>query len=223
MTTEVSQKSLYEIFENHNANSKNTIEPEEVVSLVDEITALAERQSYNGKVLKFHQLFNQVINHNPVLPDKKTLILRLSLILEELKELAEAFGSEVYTEFGQMLFKASDEVRKEVENQREHLTPSVLKALDAALDLQYVLSGTIVACGFAKNFEEAFDEVHNSNMSKLCETQQEAENTCDHYKALKQPCTFTQKGDYYMVVRDGDGKVLKSINYSPAQLEKFLN
>ncbi len=69
---------------------------------------------------------------------RNILLLRLQLIQEELGELAEAFNEE-----------------------------SLLGALDALVDLQYVISGTVLTLGLQDVFDAAFDEVHRSNMSKL--------------------------------------------------------
>lgn len=63
-------------------------------------------------------------------------------------------------------------------------------------DLQYVLDGTFLALGFAKYKDAAMLEVHRSNMSKLDK-------------------------DGKPIYRK-DGKVLKSVEYSPADMSKIL-
>lgn len=42
-----------------------------------------------------------------------------------------------------------------------------VERLDALIDLQYFLDGTLLAYGLAHAKEQAFIEVHKSNMSKL--------------------------------------------------------
>ena len=64
--------------------------------------------------------------------------LRLSLILEELAELAEAFA-----------------------------VCAPVAIFDALLDLRYVNDGTVHACGMGQVFAEGMRRVHVSNMSKL--------------------------------------------------------
>ena len=68
--------------------------------------------------------------------------------------------------------------------------------LDALLDLQYVLDGAFLALGFASVKDVAFAEVHRSNMSKL-------------------------GTDGKPIYRE-DGKVIKGPNYSPPNLERFV-
>ncbi len=45
----------------------------------------------------------------------------------------------------------------------------LVEVLDAVVDMQYILNGTIARHGLQDVFDEAFDEVHASNMSKLGE------------------------------------------------------
>ena len=71
--------------------------------------------------------------------------------------------------------------------------PNVAKEI---ADLLYVTFGTIISLGLQDKMEEIFDEVHRSNMSKL-----------------------TKDGK---VLRREDGKVLKSSEYTPANIDKVL-
>ena len=78
------------------------------------------------------------------------------------------------------------------------------------------------------NVDEAFNLVHESNMSKLCKTEEEAQQTVDDYKKKYDDCTSTydspyyyKKEKYYVVKNQSTGKVLKSINYTPVNLQKF--
>lgn len=71
-------------------------------------------------------------------------------------------------------------------------------------------------------FKELFDEVHRSNMSKLCATAKEAEKTLRHYKQKDGSTgTYQAREGGYLVLRS-DGKTLKSINYSPCELAPIL-
>lgn len=71
-----------------------------------------------------------------------------------------------------------------------------VERLDALIDLQYFLDGTLIAYGMHKIKDEAFLEVHRSNMSKL------------------QP-------DGTMKRRE-DGKWIKGPNFTPPNLIKFF-
>jgi len=68
---------------------------------------------------------------------------------------------------------------------------------DALADLQYVLLGTVLEFGLQDYFSEIFNEVHRSNMSKLDE--------------------------FGNPVRRNDGKVIKSDQFIPPDIQKILN
>ncbi len=95
--------------------------------------------------------------------------------------------------------------------------------IDALCDLQFVLSGAKLALGHHENFEKAFDEVQRSNMSKMCHSEKEVEETIKHYKEKDGTIAYAfKKGDGWLILREGDDKVLKNIYYEPAQLEQFV-
>lgn len=147
-----------------------------------------------NQVKEFHKTFDVPVLKNPEIPSKERCELRISLIQEELNELKEA-----------------------IENN------DLVEVADALCDLQYVLSGTVLEFGLGKKFTKLFDEVQRSNMSKSCETQQEAIATLSHYKKKdKTEGHYKEVNGKYIVYRKGDNKVLKSINYSPANLKKMI-
>ena len=152
-----------------------------------------EAQGLN-KVAEFHDTFDLPIANHPVIPTKERCELRVNLLQEELDELKDAI-----------------------------LKNDLTEVADAFSDIQYVLSGAILEFGMGKNFEGLFSEVHRSNMSKVCKTKQEAEETQDYYKKTKKTNSFiTKKNGEYLVYRAEDQKVLKSIRYSPANIKLFL-
>lgn len=153
-----------------------------------------EVEALNG-VGAFHDLFDLPILEKPQIPDANRCKLRVSLLEEELTELKEAIEQ-----------------------------GDLIAAADAFCDLQYVLSGAIHEFGLGSHFYNLFQEVQRSNMSKACSSLEEAENTRAMYQEQKQTNSeIKQKGSCYLVYRTDDGKVLKSINYSPANLEILLN
>lgn len=102
--------------------------------------------------------------------------LRLELLKEELNELANSLRSE-----------------HSLNHTREELNAEVL---DALCDLQVVLDGAFLALGFWKVKQQAMEEVHRSNMSKL--------------------------GADGKPIYRADGKILKGPNYTPPNLEQFV-
>ena len=121
------------------------------------------------KVKEFHDTFGAAIDDEWT-PD--LLKLRRDLMQEEMEEVAW----ELY-----MVSKVDTPAKR----------ASLLKEL---ADLQYVLSGTAVALGL--DLEEAFNRVHESNMSKAGEDG----------KAVFRP----------------DGKILKGPNYKEPDLKDLV-
>ncbi|MCL1143747.1 nucleoside triphosphate pyrophosphohydrolase family protein [Shewanella gaetbuli] len=155
--------------------------------------------------------------------DSQADTLHTSLIIEEMTELAEA--------------------------------DSRIEQADAIVDSVYVLMGRLVHLGASKvsdrieisylidlllnvaknreiNFIECWDEVHSSNMSKVCRNQQELDETIAHYATQGVEIVGSVKGDFLIAKCAKDvemagktvrkGKVLKSVYYRPAELDKLV-
>lgn len=89
--------------------------------------------------------------------------------------------------------------------------------LDAVVDLLYVVYGAAVSAGFhSLDIENAFIEVHESNMSKFWTNGEKL----THEKYVGD-LTFTKSGDRW-VARNKMGKVIKSPSYHPARLSQFI-
>ena len=146
-----------------------------------------------NQVAEFHRTFHAPILDSPQIPSNARAQLRVSLLAEELDELREAIAE-------------SD----------------LVAVADALCDLQYVLSGAVLEFGLGHKFKALFDEVQRSNMSKACLTVAEAEATVAQYTAKGVACHYVESEGKYLVFRDADHKTLKSINYSPANLESIL-
>ena len=72
------------------------------------------------------------------------------------------------------------------------------------------------------NIDEAFRQVHLSNMSKLCSSEKEANETVENYKKKYESGNSiydspdykkTLVGNKYIVYNKSSGKILKNINY----------
>lgn len=145
-------------------------------------------------VAEFHRIFKHPILNTPQLPDDKRCKLRVSLLAEELKELEHAIEQK-----------------------------DLVEIADAFCDLQYVLSGAILEFGLGDKFEQLFKEVQRSNMSKACNTEEEAIQTVAYYlKKDGTECYYQKEGNLWLVYRKADNKTIKSINYSPADLSKII-
>jgi predicted HAD superfamily Cof-like phosphohydrolase len=147
-----------------------------------------------SEVAKFHDTFNAPILDQPSIPSKERCALRVALLQEELNELRDAIEDN-----------------------------DLVEIADALADIQYVLSGAILEFGLGDKFKTLFDEVQRSNMSKACATMEEAKATQKVYEKKDGTKSFIeQKEDKFLVFREGDNKVLKSVNYSPADLKNIL-
>lgn len=120
------------------------------------------------QVEEFHQAFGHPIESHINIGDEKLNALRVRLLAEEVEELKVALQENNPTE-----------------------------VLDALLDIQYVLDGAVLALGFKDVFDEAFHQVHQSNMSKL--------------------------GEDGKPVYDEGGKVLKGPNYFKVDLTQYID
>ena len=77
--------------------------------------------------------------------------------------------------------------------------------------------------GLKDKIEPGYAEVQASNLSKVCKTEEEARLTViKRSQEQNEPCHFEKVGDYYIVYRTRDMKVMKSINYFKPDLKKFF-
>lgn len=145
-------------------------------------------------VAEFHRTFKHPILPSPALPDEGRCRLRVELIAEELRELEESIREK-----------------------------DIVAVADALCDIQYVLSGAVLEFGLADKFKTLFEEVQRSNMSKACTSEQEAMATVEHYRKKDgTECYYVREGERWLVYRKSDNKTIKSVGYSPADLESIL-
>ena len=223
--TQKTETQLYELFDNFQIDKRegsNRLPHSDIEMLVNQIMTIVDDKSSIEQVKDFMDTFNQKVRNKPEMPTPKECSFRLKLGIEEYEEAAEACGSEVLSEFGLLLYKRSEAIRYKVENARESLKPNLVGLVDALIDSQYILDGFFITAGMQDIKEEAFLEVHNSNMSKACNNEQEVLNTLDKYKEENVEVITLVKGDKTLILRKEDNKVLKSSAYHPAQLSKFI-
>lgn len=73
-----------------------------------------------------------------------------------------------------------------------------------------------------ENFKTALDRVHESNMSKFCNDIKTAERTREFYAKQGIDTYIEPKEKKFIVYRQGDGKVLKSVEYYPVYLNDLV-
>jgi predicted HAD superfamily Cof-like phosphohydrolase len=170
------------------------------------------------QVKEFHKLFDI-----PILSKEESISverrkLRIALLFEEIKELAED---------GYGLKKTFSDMCKKHNIENDNTTDTELldrvESLDAKGDIAYILYGTALEDGDSTILDTAFNEIHESNMSKACSDLQEALDTIDHYKSKNVDAEYVKKDDKYLIYRISDRKVLKSIKYKEFNGSKFYN
>ncbi|WP_394389800.1 nucleoside triphosphate pyrophosphohydrolase family protein [Shewanella woodyi] len=173
-------------------------------------------------ILQFRSTFDLPSEDEATL-DNKADTLHTSLAIEELTELAEAdtrieqadaIVDSVYVLMGRLVHLGASQVNDRIE-------------------ISYIID---LLLNVAKNREIEFitcwDEVHSSNMSKVCRNEKELAETVEFYAKQGVEIVGSQKGDFIIAkcAKDVDmagkvvrqGKVLKSVYYRPADLAKLV-
>ena len=111
------------------------------------------------RVKHFMAAVGQATPDKPSIPDNLTRVLRVSLILEEALEFAEASGIEITL--------GSDGQPIEIEDLNYNIVdePDIVECMDAVCDLNVVSTGAAVSYGV--DIEPLEDEVCDSNDSKI--------------------------------------------------------
>jgi len=150
---------------------------------------------YISEVEEFNSTMGKPNTYTPNIPDEKEWMFVYNFILEELEEYKEACE-----------------------------TGNIVEVLDALCDITYVATGNgVMLHGLKDKFQDAYAEVQASNMSKACKTEEEAiETTKVRSEQQGEPCHYEKVGDYWIVYRTRDRKVMKSINYFKPDLSKFF-
>lgn len=179
-------------------------------------------------------------------PDR--LKFRMRLINEEINELLDAIFSndrlEVldaiidikYVLLGKLIEEGiidnEDSERKEMKRLFSHSDQySKLRDLDITLSMigsNVCYSSTYVDVigylfGFTQDqMNDAFKRVHDNNMSKFCKSFSEALLTVDDYANQGIETFHEQVGDYYVIYRKSDKKIMKSIQWTPVDLKDLI-
>lgn len=144
-------------------------------------------------VQEFHEVFDHEVAPAPKIPNEGTLSFRTNFIIEELKELAEAVA----------------------EN-------DIIGVADALGDIQYVLDGFFLNCGLHNHKGKILEAIHTSNMTKARRDLAHAEETILSLKDVGTEAYYQEVGQYFIVKRTSDGKVMKALGYSMPDLKSAL-
>jgi predicted HAD superfamily Cof-like phosphohydrolase len=167
-----------------------------------QITAKKIAEQFKGNYVPFVsevETFNATMgkpnNYEPIIPEKKEWMFVYDFILEELEEYKHACE-----------------------------TGDIVEILDALCDIAYVSIGNgAMLHGLKDKLWDAYQEVQASNMSKACISEEEAQQTVERRsQEQNEPCHYEKVGEYYIVYRTRDKKVMKNINYFRPDLKKFF-
>jgi predicted HAD superfamily Cof-like phosphohydrolase len=169
------------------------IEPDFVYYMVYD---KSQEVPFVDEVEEFNATFGKPNNYKPNIPSRNEWEFVYNFVLEELEEYKEACES-----------------------------GDIVGILDALCDITYVSLGNgVMLHGLRRKILPAYAEVQASNMSKSCVTEEEARQTVElRSKEQGEPCHYEEKGDYYVVYRTRDRKVMKSINYFKPDLTQFFS
>ena len=171
--------------------------------VIDKITELnyklAEQDNYVpfvSEVETFNATMGKPNNYEPTIPDRKEWEFVYNFILEELEEYKHACE-----------------------------TGNIVEVLDALCDITYVSLGNgVMLHGLKDKVLPAYAEVQASNMSKACKDETEAKATVKvREQEQGEPCHYEKVGDYWIVYRTRDRKVMKNINYFRPNLKQFFD
>ena len=163
---------------------------------IEEAKSQTNYVPFISEVEEFNAVMGKPNNYNPVIPAEKEWMFVYNFILEELEEYKHACE-----------------------------TGDIVEVLDALCDIAYVSLGNgTMLHGLKDKVWPAYQEVQASNLSKACSSEEEAQETVRVRSAeQKEPCHYEKVGNYYIVYRSSDRKVMKNINYFRPDLSKFFN
>lgn len=153
------------------------------------------------KVLAFNKAFGVKTYTTPQLD-----------ILERDKELIRYRLSLVQEEFGELVDAVTHK--------------DFVETIDGLADLLFVTYGFFSSIGI--DADKAYDIVSESNMSKLCKTEEEAQKTVEFY-LQEEPKRYdspsyrrSDDGVNWVVYNKSTMKILKSYKYTPANFESIM-
>ncbi len=165
--------------------------------MADKIVAKfdGEYVPFVSEVEEFNATMGKPNNYEPVIPEENEWMFVYNFILEELEEYKHACE-----------------------------TGDIVEVLDALCDIAYVSIGNgAMLHGLKDKLWEAYQEVQASNMSKACVNEEEAQATVElRSKEQGEACHYEKVGDYFIVYRSRDFKVMKNINYFRPNLKQFF-
>lgn len=156
------------------------------------------------QVLDWSETFSIPVNSKIELPSSKRIELAFKLIREELKESEQAvLDLQIY------LAVCKD---KDIEADKEKVIELWKDIVDGFNDVLWLVLRGKMELGIHNIMDQTFQNVYDSNMSKLCDTEEQAQETVDLYKETENLDTYYApvKNGKFAVLRTEDNKILKN-------------
>lgn len=142
----------------------------------------------------------------------------------------DKLNKNVFTENPKLVKLRLDLITEEVKELQEAIKNHDMKeTIDALADILYVVYGA--GSSFGIDLNKAFNIVHESNMSKSCLLEEDAQLTVQQYKQQykdgKSPYDsatyrYNQEEGYYVIYNESTGKILKNMFYTEANFNQML-
>lgn len=200
--------------------------------------------NYQKKVEEFQRASGQPVSDTPRELTKEEYDFRDNLLREEIRELQYAIVDNNRVEIldalcdikyvndgtaNMMGIEQSDIYLQDqyYDDINVHRNYFVAKLSDIEISKVDYINETVYCLAFKfgfflENFKTALDRVHESNMSKFCNDIKTAERTREFYANQGIDTYIEPKEKKFVVYRQGDGKVLKSVEYYPVYLEDLV-
>ena len=131
---------------------------------------------------------------------------------------------DIWTKHPKLIKLRMELINEEVQELRDAVAAhDMTETIDALADILYVVYGMAASLGI--NADKAFNIVHESNMSKICSNEADAQETLRQYKedSRYDSPMYEQIGpNQYLVKNASTGKVLKSYKYKPTNFESLF-
>ena len=151
------------------------------------------------EIKEFNGMAKLPYNTKPTTGDFNQCRLRFDLMEEELMEYWEARNYALH-----------------VDDKK-----GLVKIADALTDMQYILNGLYAYHGLSDIKYSMYSEVHRSNMSKACDTLEEANSRARDYINSNIDCSVEEVEGKFVIYRK-DGKVLKGNKFFEPNLKSII-
>lgn len=163
----------------------------------------------------------------------------MSSNFEKVVEFNKSFGvpvsssvqKDIFTKDPKLVALRLSLIMEEVNELKEAIdNHDMVETIDALADILYVVYGA--GASFGIDLDKAMGLVHDSNMSKVCNSEDVAKKTVawykEQYESGKQPYDSPAyrpdpvDSSKFVVYNESTGKILKSIEYSPVSFKTML-